>query len=83
MKYGKPDILFVSVPRGADHAVEPVMLPHLTEAGLHLGGDTTRRKTSALAAGKCAGEHGAPDLYTPDDGADKTRKYIYEKHRRK
>jgi hypothetical protein len=58
------------------------MLPHLTEAGLHLGGETKRRKTSVLAAGKCAEEHGAPDLYTPNNGADRIIKYIYEKHRR-
>jgi len=41
-----------------------------------------RRKTSVMAARKCGEEHGAPDLYDPNNGADKITKYIYEKHRR-
>jgi len=56
--------------------------PILPKPDCTFAGRLERRKTSVMAARKCAEEHGAPDLYDPNNGADKIIKYIYEKRRR-
>ena len=82
MKTGKPDILFVSAPQVRITLFSLLRSPNLPKPDCTFAERLERRKTSVMAARKCAEEHGAPDLHTPNKGTDKIIKYIYEKQRR-
>ena len=82
MKTGKPDILFVSAPMAWITLFSLLRSPNLPKPDCTFAERLERRKTSVTAVRKCGEEHGAPDLYDPNEGADKIIKYIYDTRRR-